>query len=46
MTLVKLGSHLLCAAEQFQTIAEDAKKGCPISRVLSSVPITMTAKLL
>lgn len=31
-------------AEQFQTFAENAKKGCPISRALSAVPITMTAK--
>ena len=30
--------------EQFQTFAENAKKGCPISRALSAVPITMTAK--
>jgi osmotically inducible protein OsmC len=32
--------------EQFQTLAENAKKGCPISRALSATPITMTAKLL
>jgi osmotically inducible protein OsmC len=32
--------------EQFQTFAEAAKKGCPISRALAAVPITMTAKLL
>ena len=32
-------------AEQFQTFADNAKKGCPISRALSAVPITMTAKL-
>ena len=32
-------------AEQFQTLAENAKKGCPISRALAAVPITMTAKL-
>jgi osmotically inducible protein OsmC len=31
--------------EQFQTLAETAKKGCPISRALSATPITMTAKL-
>ena len=31
--------------EQFQTAAENAKKGCPISRALAAVPITMTAKL-
>ena len=32
-------------AEQFQTFAEDAKKGCPISRALAAVPITLSAKL-
>ncbi len=32
-------------AEQFQTFAENAKKGCPVSRALSATPITMTAKL-
>ena len=33
------------SAEQFQTLAENAKKGCPISRALSATNITMTAKL-
>ena len=33
------------SADQFQTLAENAKKGCPISRALSATPITMTAKL-
>ena len=33
------------AADQFQTLAENAKKGCPISRALSATPITMSAKL-
>jgi osmotically inducible protein OsmC len=33
------------AADQFQTLADTAKKGCPISRALASTPITMTAKL-
>ena len=33
-------------ADQFQTFADTAKKGCPISRALASTPITMTAKLL
>ncbi len=32
-------------AEQFQTLADTAKKGCPVSRALSATPITMTAKL-
>ncbi len=34
------------AADQFQTLAENAKKGCPISRALAATNITMTAKLL
>jgi osmotically inducible protein OsmC len=34
------------AADQFQTLADTAKKGCPISRALAATPITMTAKLL
>ena len=33
------------SAEQFQTLAETAKKGCPVSRALSATPITMSAKL-
>ncbi len=33
------------SAEQFQTLAENAKKGCPVSRALSATPISMTAKL-
>lgn len=33
------------SAEQFQTLADTAKKGCPISRALAAVPISMTAKL-
>jgi len=32
--------------EKFEELAANAKKGCPISRALASVPITMTAKLL
>ena len=32
-------------AEQFQTLADNAKKGCPVSRALSATPIAMTAKL-
>ena len=32
-------------AEQFQKLAETAKKGCPISRALAATPITMSAKL-
>jgi osmotically inducible protein OsmC len=33
-------------AEQFQALAEEAKKNCPISRALAAVPsITLTAKL-
>jgi lipoyl-dependent peroxiredoxin len=33
------------SAEKFEECANNAKKGCPISRALASVPITMTAKL-
>ncbi|MGH2901951.1 MAG: OsmC family protein [Solirubrobacteraceae bacterium] len=34
------------SAEQFQSLAEDAKKNCPLSRALAAVPsITLTAKL-
>lgn len=33
------------AADQFQTLADNAKKGCPVSRALASTNITMTAKL-
>ena len=33
-------------AAKFGELAENAKKGCPISRALASVPITLTAKLL
>ena len=31
--------------EQFQTAAEDAKENCPVSKALSSVPITMNITL-
>ena len=34
------------SADQFQTLAENAKKGCPISRALAGNNITMAAKLL
>lgn len=33
------------SAEQFQDCAEDAKANCPISQLLKSVPITLTAAL-
>jgi osmotically inducible protein OsmC len=33
------------SAEQFQTLAENAKKGCPISRALAATNITMSAHL-
>lgn len=33
-------------AEQFQAFADNAKKGCPVSRALAAVPITMNAKLV
>lgn len=32
--------------EQFMELAEKSKSGCPVSRALASVPITMTAKLV
>jgi lipoyl-dependent peroxiredoxin len=32
--------------EQFQSLADTAKKGCPISRALSATPIAMKATLL
>lgn len=33
-------------AATFQTIAEAAKKGCPVSKALSATPITLSAKLV
>lgn len=33
-------------AEKFRELAEGAKKGCPISRALSAVEITLDAKLV
>src|SRR5215211_3483917 len=30
----------------FQTIAENVKKGCPISKALAAVPINLTARLI
>ena len=32
-------------AEKFEELAQNAKKGCPVSRALSATPIAMTAKL-
>lgn len=32
-------------AAKFEELAQNAKKGCPISRALSATPISMTAKL-
>ena len=32
-------------AQEFQALAEAAKKGCPVSRALAATPISMTAKL-
>ncbi|MGW9630372.1 OsmC family peroxiredoxin [Agromyces sp. NPDC055520] len=47
-----LGSHLLVSArvpglseEQFEVLAEDAKKNCPISQALAGIPITIEAEL-
>lgn len=46
------GSHLLVNAavpglgeEDFQRLAEEAKKNCPVSRALAGVPITIEAEL-
>jgi lipoyl-dependent peroxiredoxin len=33
-------------AATFQTIAEKAKQGCPLSKALAATPITLAAKLL
>ncbi|HTJ81937.1 MAG TPA: OsmC family protein [Polyangiaceae bacterium] len=33
-------------AAKFGAIAEEAKKGCPISKALAATPITLSAKLL
>jgi osmotically inducible protein OsmC len=32
--------------EQFQTLAEAAKKNCPVSKALAATPITLSAKLV
>ena len=46
------GSHLLVSAkvaglseEDFQRLAEDAKKNCPVSQALAGIPITLEASL-
>ncbi|TAJ49683.1 MAG: OsmC family peroxiredoxin [Herbiconiux sp.] len=46
------GSHLLVSAQvpgigeaAFQRIAESAKAGCPVSRALAGIPITLEASL-
>ncbi len=46
------GSHLLVSAkvpgltaEEFQEFAEGAKTGCPVSRALAGIPITLEASL-
>ena len=46
------GSHLLVSAkvaglgdDDFQRLAEDAKKNCPVSRALVCIPITLEASL-
>lgn len=33
-------------ADQFQALAEDAKKNCPVSQALTGTTITLTAELL
>ena len=47
------GSHLMLKArvpgidkDKFQACAEDAKKNCPISKMLSGIPITLEASLI
>ena len=45
ITLDVHGSVPGVTAEKFGELAETAKKGCPISRALAAVPISMTAKL-
>lgn len=46
------GSHLLVSAkipgigeEDFQRLAEEAKAGCPVSKALAGIPITLEASL-
>jgi osmotically inducible protein OsmC len=46
------GSHLLVSARvpgiseaDFERIAEEAKAGCPVSRALAGIPITLEATL-
>ena len=46
------GSHLLVSAkvsglgeEDFQRLADEAKSGCPVSRALTGIPITLEASL-
>jgi len=46
------GSHLLVSAkvpglsaEEFQRFAEEAKSGCPVSKALTGIPITLEASL-
>ena len=46
------GSHLLVSAkvagisaEDFQRLAEEAKEGCPVSRALAGIEITLEASL-
>lgn len=34
------------SAEQFNELAEKSKTGCPISRALAAVPLTLNAKLV
>ncbi len=45
INLVLNGSVPGATAEDFQRYAEDAKANCPISQLLKSVPITLTATL-
>jgi lipoyl-dependent peroxiredoxin len=46
ITLVLEGKVPGVAEDKFRELAEAAKKGCPISRALSAVPIALEAKLV
>jgi lipoyl-dependent peroxiredoxin len=46
ITLVLEGKVPGVAEDKFRELAEAAKKGCPISRALSAVPMTLEAKLV
>lgn len=45
ISLAVTGKVPAVSAQEFQTIAETAKKNCPVSRALAATPITLTATL-